>query len=156
MTLGSRVAVMRDGYLQQVAPPMELYRHPANKFVGEFVGSPAMNFLTAEVQPDGTALVSGARIPAAGAKKEVASRRMILGVRPHDISIVASGTGDFDAWVDVVEPRGSELLIYLRLGQDRSGQELRVVAPPELSIEAERVVGVVLDRERLHWFESEK
>jgi multiple sugar transport system ATP-binding protein len=156
MTLGSRVAVMRDGYLQQVAPPMELYRHPANKFVGEFVGSPAMNFLTADVQPDGSAIVGGARIPAVASRKEATSRRMTLGVRPHDISLVARGSGDLDAWVDVVEPRGSELLVYLRLGQDRSGQELRVVAPPEPPIEAERVVGVVLDRERLHWFESEK
>jgi multiple sugar transport system ATP-binding protein len=155
MTLGSRVAVMRDGYLQQVAPPMELYRHPANKFVGEFVGSPAMNFLTADVQPDGSAMVSGARISGADAKRAAAGR-VILGVRPHDISIVAPGAGDFDAWVDVVEPRGSELLVYLRLGPDRSGPELRVVTPPEPPIEAERTVGVVLDRERLHWFDSEK
>jgi multiple sugar transport system ATP-binding protein len=155
MTLGSRVAVMRDGYLQQVAPPMELYRHPANKFVGEFVGSPAMNFLTADLQPDGSAVVSGARISRVSTKAP-ASGRVILGVRPHDISIVAPGAGDFDAWVDVVEPRGSELLVYLRLGPDRSGPELRVVAPPEPAIETERVVGVVLDRERLHWFESER
>jgi multiple sugar transport system ATP-binding protein len=155
MTLGSRVAVMRDGYLQQVAPPMELYRHPTNKFVGGFVGSPAMNFLTADVQPDGFAMVSGARISGASDKAGVAGRR-ILGVRPHDISIVSPGAGDFDAWVDVVEPRGSELLVYLRLGPDRSGPELRVVAPPEPPIDAERVVGVVLDRERLHWFDSEK
>jgi multiple sugar transport system ATP-binding protein len=152
MTLGSRVAVMRDGYLQQVAPPMELYRHPANKFVGEFVGSPAMNFLSAELQPDGSAVVGGMRVP--GLALKGASRRMTLGVRPHDISIVASGAGDFDAWVDVVEPRGSELLVYLRLGPDRSGQELRVVAPPEPPIEAERMVAVVLDRERLHWFDE--
>jgi multiple sugar transport system ATP-binding protein len=140
MTLGTRVAVMRDGYLQQVAPPMELYRHPANRFVGGFVGSPAMNFLDAEVLPAGLARPD--------------SPRLTLGVRPHDISLVASGAGDFDAWVDVVEPRGSELLVYLRLGSDRSGAELRVVTPPEPAIEAERTVGVVLDRERLHWFES--
>ncbi len=153
MTLGNRVAVMRDGYLQQVAPPMELYRHPANRFVGGFVGSPAMNFLTAELQPDGSATVGGARFPAPGTKGN-SSGRVILGVRPHDISVVASGAGDFDAWVDVVEQRGSELLIYLRLGPDRSGQELRVVTPPDPPIEAEQMVGVVLDRERLHWFEE--
>jgi multiple sugar transport system ATP-binding protein len=155
MTLGSRVAVMRDGFLQQVAPPMELYRRPANQFVGGFVGSPAMNFLTAELQPDGSATVGGARFPASGIKGANAGR-VTLGIRPHDISVVASGAGDFDAWVDVVEPRGSELLVYLRMGPDRSGPELRVVTPPEPPIDAERVVGVVLDRERLHWFESEQ
>jgi multiple sugar transport system ATP-binding protein len=140
MTLGSRVAVMRDGFLQQVAPPMELYRRPANRFVAGFVGSPAMNFLPGEIM--------------AGMSHTPRSD-MTLGVRPHDITIVGKGAGDLDAWVDVVEPRGSELLIYLRLGADHDGPELRVVAPPEPAIEPERVVGVKFDRSRLHWFESE-
>jgi multiple sugar transport system ATP-binding protein len=136
MTLGWRVAVMRDGFLQQVAPPMELYRRPANRFVAEFVGSPGMNFLPATAVPG-----LGPPDPAA-----------ILGIRPHDLEIVAAGTGDVDAWVDVVEPRGSELLVYLRLGASGDGPELRVVAPPEPAIEEEQVVGVRLDRARLHWF----
>jgi multiple sugar transport system ATP-binding protein len=139
MTLGWRVAVMRDGFLQQVAPPMELYRRPANRFVAEFVGSPAMNFL-----PGGTV---------AGLAPERGTG-MTLGVRPHDLAIVPQSTGDVDAWVDVVEPRGSELLVYLRLGAQGDGPELRVVAPPEPAIEEERVVGVRFDRARLHWFEE--
>jgi multiple sugar transport system ATP-binding protein len=139
MTLGWRVAVMRDGFLQQVAPPMELYRRPANRFVAEFVGSPAMNFL-----PGGTV---------AGLAPERGTG-MTLGVRPHDLVIVPQSTGDVDAWVDVVEPRGSELLVYLRLGAQGDGPELRVVAPPEPAIEEERVVGVRFDRARLHWFEE--
>jgi multiple sugar transport system ATP-binding protein len=138
MTLGSRVAVMRDGFLQQVAPPMELYRRPANRFVASFVGSPGMNFLPADVAP---------RIrQTAGAE---------LGVRPHDVAIVAPGAGDQDAWVDVVESRGSELLVYLRLGASGDGPELRVVAPPEPSIAAGQVVGVRFDKEKLHWFDAE-
>ena len=140
MTLGSRVAVMRDGFLQQVAPPMELYRQPANCFVAGFVGSPAMNFLPGDLL---NALSQGKSGP------------RVLGVRPHDMALVAVGAGDVDAWVDVVEPRGSELLIYLRLGNTGDGPELRVVAPPETSIEPEKVVGVRLDRARLHWFDAE-
>jgi multiple sugar transport system ATP-binding protein len=139
MTLGWRVAVMRDGFLQQVAPPMELYRQPANRFVAEFVGSPGMNFLPGDTLA-GLAAGRGARV--------------ILGVRPHDLSLVSPGTGDVDAWVDVVEPRGSELLVYLRLGAEGKGAELRVVAPPEPPIEEERVVGVKFDRARLHWFDE--
>jgi multiple sugar transport system ATP-binding protein len=138
MTLGSRVAVMRDGFLQQVAPPMELYRRPANLFVAGFVGSPGMNFLPADVMP--------AAIRKGGAT---------LGIRPHDVAIVARGAGDLDAWVDVVEPRGSELLVYLRLGTSGDGAEMRVVAPPEPAIEAEQVVAVRFDQGRLHWFDSE-
>jgi multiple sugar transport system ATP-binding protein len=140
MTLGGRVAVMRDGFLQQVAPPMEMYRHPANRFVAGFVGSPAMNFLPGEM---------------AGGLRPTSPRGLTLGVRPHDVDIVAPGAGDQDAWVDVVEPRGSELLVYLRLGADHEGPELRVVAPPEMAIETERVVGVRFDAARVHWFDEE-
>jgi multiple sugar transport system ATP-binding protein len=139
MTLGWRVAVMRDGFLQQVAPPMELYRRPANQFVAGFVGSPAMNFLPGDI------------LPGQGQGREAG---ITLGVRPHDINVVSQGAGDLDAWVDVVEPLGSELLVYLRLGADRTGAAVRVVAPPEQVIEEESVVGVVFDRNRLHWFEE--
>jgi multiple sugar transport system ATP-binding protein len=138
MTLGWRVSVMRDGFLQQVAPPMELYRRPANRFVAEFVGSPGMNFLPGET-------VAGA--PGTGAG-------VTLGVRPHDVALVPEGTGDLDAWVDVVESRGSELLVYLRLGRSGDGPELRVVAPPEPEVQEERVMGVRFDRTRMHWFDS--
>jgi ABC-type sugar transport system ATPase subunit len=137
MTLGSRVAVMRDGFLQQVAPPMELYREPANRFVAGFVGSPAMNFLPGD-------LVRGLGRPSADG---------ILGVRPHEIIVVQGGAGDLDALVDVVEPRGSDLLVYLRLGSRGEGPEVKVIAPPETSIEAGKVVGLRFDRERLHWFD---
>jgi multiple sugar transport system ATP-binding protein len=136
MTLGSRVAVMRDGLLQQVAPPMELYRRPANRFVAGFVGSPSMNFLPGHVLPE-------------------VRRDDTLGVRPHDITLVPPGTGDLDALADVVEPRGSELLVYLRIGARGDGPELKVIAPPEPVIEAERVTGVRFDRGRLHWFDNE-
>jgi ABC-type sugar transport system ATPase subunit len=140
MTLGSRVAVMRDGFLQQVAPPMELYRRPANRFVAGFVGSPGMNFLPASI-------LKG-EAPGGG-------KGLTLGIRPHDLAIVTRGAGDIDAWVDVVEPRGSELLVYLRWGTDAGDAELRVVAPPEPDILSERFVGVAFDRARLHWFDAE-
>jgi multiple sugar transport system ATP-binding protein len=133
LTLGSRVAVLHDGVVEQVASPMELYRRPATRFVGGFVGSPAMNFL-----------------PGAAAGRTDGAT---LGVRPHDIGLVARGQGDLDARVDVVEPRGSELLVYLRL-PDGSADELRVIAPPEPMIPADATVGVRFDRERLHWFDG--
>ncbi|MEP7176989.1 MAG: ABC transporter ATP-binding protein, partial [Gemmatimonadales bacterium] len=111
LTLGSRVAVMRDGIVEQVAPPMEVYRRPASVFVAGFIGSPAMNFLPG--------------VLAGGADSA------LLGVRPHDIAVVAQGAGDLDARVDVVEPRGSELLVHLRLGAGGEGDEVRVVTPPD-------------------------
>jgi multiple sugar transport system ATP-binding protein len=139
MTLGSRVAVMRDGLLQQVAAPMEMYRRPANRFVAEFVGSPAMNFLPGELISQTPGDVN---------------RKNTLGVRPHDMTLVPPGSGTLDALVDVVEPRGSELLVYLRLGTNGGGPELRAITPPETVVEAEEVVGVRLDPARLHWFDA--
>jgi ABC-type sugar transport system ATPase subunit len=137
LTLGGRVAVLREGLLQQVAPPMELYRRPANRFVAGFVGSPEMNFLPGDL------LARAA--PAPGLE---------LGVRPHDVGVVAAGAGDIDARVDVVEPLGSELVVHLRLGADGAGPALLAVTPPEPPIVADTVVGVRLDRGRLHWFEE--
>ena len=126
LTLGDRVVVMRDGAIQQAAPPMEVYRHPATVFVAEFVGSPAMNFLP---RGDGT----------------------VLGVRPHDLTVVPAGSGDLAGTVDVVEPRGSELLLYVRL---RDGREVRVIAPPDLPVAPDQPVGLRLDPERTHGFEA--
>jgi multiple sugar transport system ATP-binding protein len=137
MTLGTRVAVLRAGILQQVAPPMELYRRPVNMFVAGFVGSPEMNFLPGRLSP---------HAPGPG---------VVLGVRPHDIAIRPAGQGDLDATVDVVEPLGSELIVYLRL---ESGQEVltvRAIAPPDLGVAPDTKVGLTLDPVRLHWFNAD-
>ena len=112
-------------------------------FVAGFVGSPAMNLLEG-----GLLLPPAARPTAAG------DGSVTLGIRPHDVEIVAPGTGDTDARVDVAEPRGSELLLHLRLGADGGGAEVRVVAPPEPSVPVDAVVGLRCDRQRLHWFDS--
>jgi ABC-type sugar transport system ATPase subunit len=141
LTLGSRVAVMHEGQVEQVGPPLEVYRRPATVFVATFVGSPAMNLLPADLLPgvrdEGSAVAAGTT----------------LGVRPHDIGIVQEGSGDLDALVDVVEPRGSELLVYLRLGSTGDGLEVRVITPPDLDVAPERVVGLRFDRGRLHFFD---
>jgi multiple sugar transport system ATP-binding protein len=156
LTLGGRVTVMRDGLVEQVGPPMEVYRRPASVFVAGFVGSPAMNFVPGEVRDRGSWSGPGGLVlpfeGAAGAPD--GPRQVTLGVRPHDVAIVAPGSGDVDARVDVVEPRGSELLVHLRLGADGRGQEIRVVAPPEPLLPVETVVALRCDRQRLHWFDT--
>jgi ABC-type sugar transport system ATPase subunit len=137
MTLGTRVAVLQAGVLQQVAPPMELYRTPVNRFVASFVGSPEMNFLPGSLSP---------HAPAPG---------VVLGVRPHDITIRPPGQGDLEATVDVVEPLGSELIVYLRLDAAGEGLIVRGIAPPDLGIAPDTKVGLTLDPTRLHWFSAD-
>ncbi|HEU4955049.1 MAG TPA: ABC transporter ATP-binding protein [Gemmatimonadales bacterium] len=138
LTLGTRVAVMNEGRVEQVGPPLEVYRRPDTLFVATFVGSPAMNLLSADLLPSLAGRAPGT-----------------LGVRPHDVTVVAAEAGDSDALVDVVEPRGSELLLYLRLGTRGEGPEIRVVTPPDLDVAPDRVVGLRFDRARLHFFDQE-
>jgi ABC-type sugar transport system ATPase subunit len=140
LTLGTRVAVMNEGRVEQVGPPLEVYRRPETMFVATFVGSPAMNLLPAEL------------LPSLG---NPGSKGAMLGVRPHDATVVPAGAGDSDALVDVVEPRGSELLLYLRLGARGEGPEIRVITLPDLDVAPDRVVGLKFDRGRLHFFDQE-
>jgi multiple sugar transport system ATP-binding protein len=129
MTLGDRLAVMRDGVLQQVGPPGELYDQPRNLFVAGFIGAPAMNFLPGEL--DGNALkfplgtVALARGAANGAPR---SGRVIVGIRPEDFEDPpARPVGDRDggitvrAMVDVLESTGSDIYAHLSLEPGAGG-----------------------------------
>jgi len=131
MTLGDRVAIMRDGLLQQVAKPQELYDRPRNLFVAEFIGSPAMNLIGADLARangglvatfgDGSLRVGEAVIAARPALKRFEGRRLILGVRPEDIEDAAFAGGAPDgqrlsAVVDIREDMGSEVFVHFGIG----------------------------------------
>jgi multiple sugar transport system ATP-binding protein len=122
MTLGTRVAVMHEGALQQVAPPMTLYREPATTFVAGFIGSPAMNFLRGRVDwsagdkgrfaGEGLTLVVAARDGVRRATGEI-----VLGVRPQRLSLVApDGAADWRGTVWLVEALGSEQIVHVSGG----------------------------------------
>src|SRR5689334_21727328 len=128
MTLGDRVVVMKDGVVQQVGEPLELYNQPANKFVAGFIGSPAMNFAAVTVtEADGSLIAenSGLRIKL---PDEIAQRlrghigrEIILGVRPEDLTVAGSADLDhpcFDAVIEVVEQLGSETLLDMKVGEN--------------------------------------
>jgi multiple sugar transport system ATP-binding protein len=119
MTMGHRVAVLRDGELQQCDAPSTLYHEPANLFVAGFIGSPAMNMLPVSV--DGSIKVAGAdiRIPEA-----LGGDRATLGFRPE--TVVVGGDGPIPARIRIVEDLGSEVFVHLVI--DHEGQERRLVA----------------------------
>ncbi|HEU5040344.1 MAG TPA: sn-glycerol-3-phosphate ABC transporter ATP-binding protein UgpC [Gemmatimonadales bacterium] len=152
LTLGNRIAVMHGGTVEQVAPPMEVYRRPATVFVAGFVGSPAMNLLPGDAAGGRWTGAGGLTLPLAPLAG--AALPVTLGVRPHDVAVVAPGAGQVDARVDVVEPRGSELLVYVRLGEGDDAPEVRVVTPPETPVPDDGTVGLRLDPGRLHWFDT--
>ena len=135
---------------------MEVYRRPATMFVAGFVGSPAMNFLPGEIGQSGAWIgpAGWSLAPGAAGRAGVGSA-VTLGVRPHDLAITAPGQGAASARVDVVEPRGSELLVHLRLGAEGAGQEIRVVSPPEPLPAVDSVVGLRVQPQQLHWFDTQ-
>ncbi|HEX9823054.1 MAG TPA: ATP-binding cassette domain-containing protein [Actinomycetota bacterium] len=121
MTLGDRVAVMRDGRLQQVGTPKALYARPANLFVASFIGSPAINLVEAALSARGGSLVAafgGHELPVedrAGLRPFV-GRSVIVGVRPEDLRPAAPGaSGRLEVVVDLVEDLGAEVYAYFAL-----------------------------------------
>jgi multiple sugar transport system ATP-binding protein len=126
MTMGDRIVVMKDGLKQQVGPPLELYFHPANKFVAGFIGSPAMNFMEGEVASEGGALYFQGpavklKIPAdkAAKVKDYPEKRVIFGVRPEDLpeAPCAVPGETFTVIVEVMEPLGSEVYLDVKAGE---------------------------------------
>ena len=111
MTMGDRVAVMKDGHLQQVDTPLALYDRPANLFVAGFIGSPAMNLLPAKVS-EGKAWIGDHAVPL---ERDVVSRagsEVTLGVRPHAWHIGSSESDGFAVTVTVVEELGADAFLY--------------------------------------------
>ena len=218
MTLGDRVAVLREGRVEQVAPPMELYRRPATRFVAGFIGSPSMNLYRCRGRRDNDGTT---RLHAPGLRLEVGDAayprladgaEVLLGVRPHDVVRAegggrerersgaapnggtpsreedeaearpdaggAAGAPDLTGRVELVEPRGSDLLVRLGLGDDHEvgddhqgqgrargapdetgagGEErtLVLILDPDADVEEGDEVAVRLPRDRLHLFDVE-
>jgi multiple sugar transport system ATP-binding protein len=160
MTLGDRVVVMKDGWIQQVGEPLELYGHPTNKFVAGFIGSPSMNFVDVGINEANGAVVAeapGLRLSVPPAKatalKTYKGQQVVLGVRPEDVH-VATGADPahygFDATVEVVEPLGSEILLDVRVG--RSTIVARV--EPNVRVKVHETVKLAVNADRLHFFDA--
>jgi multiple sugar transport system ATP-binding protein len=133
MTMGDRVAVLKDGVLQQVDTPRRMYDHPDNVFVAGFIGSPAMNLLTLDVA-DGGLRLGDSVYPVERAALAASGNRMTLGVRPEDLELSGSG---LPVQVDVVEELGADAYIYGSLRGTNGGSDLPIIArvdgrrPPE-------------------------
>lgn len=162
MTMGSRIAILRDGVLQQLDTPAAMYANPANIFVAGFIGSPAMNFFPAELQgTNGEMNVRAAgmeiQLPQEIRAKATAqnSREVVLGVRPEHIydgrRTPANGSKPADVKVDVVEHMGNETYVYLTVG------ETAFTARMDGSFDAQPgdTLPVIIDSHRIHLFDLE-
>jgi multiple sugar transport system ATP-binding protein len=156
LSMGDRIAVMNAGRIVQLDSPLAVYDHPADTFVGGFVGTPPMNFLTAEiVASDGAGPMvnlSGGTFPAGQAAAELTGRKLVLGIRAESIAVEQqSGDGLIEATVVVVEPLGSHNLLTVRSGEDL----LKVSTSPRLFPEPDSPVWLRLEPNRIRWMDPE-
>ena len=170
MKMGDRVAVLRAGALEQVARPLDVYRHPANLFVAGFIGSPPMNFLAGQLLPAGGALffesqTEGGASPAGQVKLKVvddmtgklqsyAGKPVILGIRPEHIVTGVSGSGAqpdeaVAATVQSMESTGAEA--FLRTAWN--SEPLTVRVPAEERRNAGEQVPLRFDMRQAHFFD---
>ena len=140
MTLADRVVVLRDGQIEQVGTPLELYDRPANQFVAQFIGTPQMNVVAAAQLPGLTA-VSGLAIPASG----------FVGLRPENVILHPPGQGLLQGTVDLVEALGAETLIYVTTAQ---GAQLVSRQTERTPLRASDAVGIQIDTEAAHVFDA--
>ena len=156
MTMGDRIAVMRDGVLQQVAPPREIYDHPANIYVAGFIGSPTMNFIPVTVQ-GATAKASGFEVQL---PKAPGVEKAVLGVRPEAMtdnlrgaaaqSASTNGAAVLEMKVEVTEILGADQLVYGTVGQDSAIARV----DPQMKVDPGDLLRLQLDTRRLHLFDS--
>ena len=160
MTLGDRVVVMRDGRVQQVGDPLELYNQPANRFVAGFIGSPAMNFASVKIAAENGGLWATGdgirlKIPAARTSDLGAQvgKEITFGIRPEDLR-VANGSDpaemSIEAAVEVIERLGSEILLDVAVG---SGSMVAAVEPT-VTVKVHERVRFAVNPHRLHFFDN--
>jgi len=150
MTMADKIAVLRDGRLEQFGTPLELFNNPDNRFVAGFIGSPAMNFLKGEIAEGGVALAAGGHIPL-GPRSGVGQGDAIeLGIRPRNISIAK--TGGVKGEVTEVEQLGSESYIFVTLP---SGEPLAIHQAGQTDIAIGQTVAVKLAPEAVHIFRAD-
>ena len=139
MTLADRVVVLREGVIEQVGSPLELYDRPANQFVAQFIGTPQMNVVHAARLPALDALAA-LQVPDGG----------YVGLRPEGVRLVAEGDGKFRARVDLVEALGAETLIYVTTEQGaqlvaRQTQRCQLAPGSRVGIEADLAAAHIFD-----------
>ncbi|MGV0748764.1 ABC transporter ATP-binding protein [Mycolicibacter minnesotensis] len=147
MTMGDRVAVLRDGVLQQCAPPRELYRTPANVFVAGFIGSPAMNLFTVTTV-DGAVSLGGHHIDVPSEVSSAATQ-LVVGIRPEHLQIADRGIG---IEVDFVEELGADTYLYGTTVDPQTSQSVVARVPGNTEVRRGARLSLGFDATDLHFF----
>lgn len=147
MTMADRIVVMRDGQIEQVGAPLELYDYPANRFVAGFIGSPAMNFVPGTVKDGQFCTRHGIRLPLPPLSGNYEGQAAQYGIRPEHINLSAGG---LNAEVVITEPTGAETMVAMRLGED----EITGVFNERISAASGENLSITVDATKAHIFEA--
>jgi multiple sugar transport system ATP-binding protein len=146
MSMGDRIAVMREGAIEQLGAPMEVYDNPATQFVGGFIGSPPMNFLRGAIR-DGSFAGEGFTVPMSRSRADLQAREVVLGVRAEHITIAADG---IPARVMVIEPLGSHALVTVLVGKT----PVKVQAPIDVAVRPDDAINLRFDPATLRFMDA--
>ncbi len=151
MTMADQIVVMRDGHIEQIGAPLELYEEPQTVFVAEFVGSPSMNMLQGRIAGGegryGVGIGDGITLPLDGDWDVTSGQNVIYGIRPEHLQITDTG---LPATVRVVEPTGPETQIYATLG----GARIVALAKDRPTVSVGQAMHLTVDQSRLHLFDA--
>lgn len=159
MTLGDRIVIMKDGIVQQIATPQEVYENPANSFVASFIGSPQMNLFDAELVADGDdyyIAFNGHNLELSEKNKEILkskgikSQLVTLGARPESIFITDETPDSYQINVDVYELMGNEMLIHSKIDKDK----IVIKTETRYDIKTDNIVNISFKNDKLHIFEK--
>jgi multiple sugar transport system ATP-binding protein len=163
MTMGDRIVVMKDGIIQQVGSPLELYNQPVNIFVAGFIGSPAMNFIPATVVEENSTMyvqTSGIKVSLSeemsSKVRQRSSQEFIFGIRPEDIT--KKGTGDptaamsepVPALVNVIETLGKETYLDITAGDEN----ITAIVSPNITVEVDEKIDMEINMDKVHLFQK--
>ncbi len=163
LTMGTRIVVMKDGIIQQVASPQELYNNPVNMFVAGFIGSPQMNFCDAKIESENNNIVVkfGSHTVALSGEKaanlvDYVGKEVVMGIRPEDMyddqeSITKYSSAVISADVDVTEMMGSETYLYLVI----DGVNFIARVKPDSKSKRNQTIKIAFDPEKIHIFDKE-
>ncbi len=154
MTMGDRVAVMKDGILHQVDSPLNLYDHPNNLFVAGFIGSPAMNLVDAKAG-EGAAKIGEYEVPVDRAASSKMKGAITVGVRPEAWRIVGKDEGGLPVKVTVVEELGADAFVYGTSGVEGMPSDMVVRIDARRELHKGDTIYVTIDPDNVHVFETE-
>jgi len=154
MTMGDRVAVMKDGLLQQVDTPLNLYDHPSNLFVAGFIGSPAMNLVSAKAG-EGAAKIGDYEVPIDRAASTKMQGNITVGVRPEAWRIVSEEDGGMPVKVTVVEELGADAYVYGTSGVEGTPDDIVVRIDARRDLHKGETIYVTTNPESVHVFDTE-